>query len=185
MLKVGDRAPEFNARPVFGYDVDVAALTADKPLALCFMQHSNSPLARQAAAQLQEAYREFDLADIHLVAVTPTNLKVARDFVPRFHLLFRIIADPELALFERYQVGRAGKRDALKNLKPSLLVETARHLQQGFGPEALSFEGTSNQLPAQFVIAPGGSLVYVNYGRSITDPIDVEAIIAAGKECQP
>jgi len=184
MLKVGDRAPGFLERPIFGYDVDVAALTGDKPLALCFMQHSNSPLARRAAAQLQEAYREFDLADVHLVAITPTNLKVARDFVPRFHLLFRVIADPERRLFELYGVGEAGGRDSLKNLKPSLLVETARHLQQGFGPDALSFEGTQRQLPAQFVIAPGGSVAYVNYGRSITDPIDVEAIVNAGRACQ-
>ena len=184
MLKVGDRAPVFKARPVFGYDVDVAALTAERPLAICFMQHSNSPLARRDTAQLQEAYREFDLSDIHLVAITPTRLRIARDFVPRFHLLFRMIADPEHQLFDAYQVGRAGKRDALKNLKPSLLVETARHLQQGFGPDALSFEGTGDQLPAQFVIAPGGALAYVNYGRSITDPIDVGAIISAGKACQ-
>jgi len=184
MLKVGDKAPTFQERPIFGYDVDVGGITADKPLAICFLQHSNSPLARRAAAELQEAYREFDLADIDLAAVIPTSLRVARDFVPRFHLLFRVVADPDRKLFEQYGVGEAGSRDSLKNLKPSLLVETARHLQQGFGPDALSFEGTQRQLPAQFVIAPGGALAYVNYGSSITDSLDVEAILNAGRACR-
>ncbi len=139
MLNVGDAAPHFCERPVFGYDVDVAAITEKQPMAICFLQHTNSSLARRAAADLQAAYRGFDLAGVFLVAVSPTGLKVARDFVPRFHVLFPVIADPERRLFDLFQVDRAGRREALKNLKPSLLVETARHLQQGFGPEALSF----------------------------------------------
>jgi len=184
MLRTGEPSPTFRARPVFGRDVDLESAPPTRPLAIAFVQHTNSPMARRALALLQNSVREFDLSDIDLLAVTPTSLLIARDFVPRFHVLFPVIADPERAIFERFQVPRAGRMQALRAFRPAMLVETARSLQEGFGPNALSLEGQETQLPAEFVVTPGGEVAHARYGASITDMPDVDAMLAAGRACR-
>jgi peroxiredoxin len=184
MLRIGQAAPKFCTRPVFGRDVDLEAWTRDKPLAISFVQHTNSPMARRALTLLQTSARDFDLADINILAVTPTSILIARDFVPRFHVIFPLIADADRVLFDLFEVPRAGRMQALRAFRPAMLVETARSLQEGFGPDPLTLEGQETQLPAEFVIAPGGEVVYAHCGAAITDMPDVEAILTAGRACR-
>ena len=95
MLKEGDTAPAFSARPIFGYPVEIPQGLTDGPIVLCFVPFLGSPFARRTLAMLQERYADFDRRGIRIVAITQTDLTAARDFVPRFHLLYPLITDPD------------------------------------------------------------------------------------------
>lgn len=178
MLSVGETAPGFRAQPVFGLPVDVEKHTARYPLVICFVSSLGSPLTRQSLADLLERYADFDVKGIQVVAITRSGLDVARDFVPRYHVLFPVLSDPDGDLYNRYQVVTKGWLSAIKTLDPRSVRTAMRSIKLGVGkPE----RGTS-QTPAEFVVAPGGDIVYVRYGDSTSDILQVEALLTAAQE---
>ena len=121
-------------------------------MVICFVRSLGKPLTREALALLQEHWPRFDLAGVTVVAVTDSEPPVAQDFVPRNHLLFPVICDPDHELFRAF-----------------------RALRHGHGP----VERKQLKLPAEFVVAPDGRLLYTHYGRSMTDVPDVDALLDA------
>jgi peroxiredoxin len=128
---------------------------------------------------LQTAYPSFDLHGIQVLAITPASMDIANDYVPRFHILFPVVCDPEFDLFTLYGVDKGGAAGALKMLRPDRLVANLRALRHG----VRSVEGIETQLPAFFVVAPGGRLAYAQYGKSISDLPDVDALLEAARGC--
>ena len=80
-------------------------------------------MARNHLASLQSRVADFDLAGVGLYALTPSTLVSAQDFVPRHHLLFPLIADPERSIHRLYGAGRMGPRQALQSLQPEGLKQ--------------------------------------------------------------
>ncbi len=179
MLQVGEDAPRFSVQPVFGLQVELHEQTRRYPLVLCFLPHTGSPWCREAMFKLQEAYASFDLHGAQVLVITPASMDVANDYVPRYHILFPVVCDPQFELFSLYSVPKGGAAGALKSLRPDRLVKNLRALKRGLGP----VEGVETQLPAFFVIAPGGKLVYARYGGAISDQPDVDALLEAARGC--
>ena len=184
MLRVGDVAPGFCERPIFGRDVDLLALAGSRPVGLCFVGHTNSPISHRAFQELHDHVRDFDLADVELLVVTPSGLTVARDFVPRYHVLFPVISDLEGKIFDAYSVGTSTRLDALQLFRPDLLRDVARRFKGGIGPRALSLEGQEARLPAEFVISPQGRIAYARYSETVMALPDVVSLLEAGKACR-
>ncbi len=178
MLTVGEAAPSFRAQPVFGLPVDVEQHTSRYPLVIAFVSSLGSPLTRQSLAQLQEHYADFDVLGIQVTAVTRSGLDVARDFVPRHHVLYPVLSDPAGELYERYQVTSQGWLTKVKALDPRSVRKAMQSIKLGVGrPE----RGTT-QLPAEFVVAPGGELVFARYGTHIGDILQIEPLLTAARE---
>lgn len=179
MLQVGEDAPRFSAQPVFGLHVELEKQTSRYPLVICFLPHTGSPFCREAMAKLQAAYASFDVNGIQVLVVTPASMDVANDYVPRYHILFPVVCDPQFELFGLYDVPKGGASGALKSLRPDKLVQNLRAFRRGLGP----VEGVETQLPAFFVVAPGGKLAYAKYGTAISDQPDVDALLEAARQC--
>ncbi|MDP2317683.1 MAG: peroxiredoxin-like family protein [Pseudomonadota bacterium] len=172
MLQAGDLAPAFRVQPVFGLPVQ----TSGRPLVVLFLRSLSGGLARAAVAQAQRALPTLDAAGVGMVAFTRCDLTMARDYVPREHVLFPIVVEPDGARFEAWGVGRdKGFVRSLTGLRPA----TVRTAFASLGLARARPEGGVDQLPAEFLVGADGHLRYAHYGRTIFDLPDVEALCAA------
>jgi len=145
-------------------------------MVLCFVRSLSNPLTREALAILQRHWPRFDVEGVTVAAVTDSALSVAQDFVPRYHVLFPVICDPEHELFSAFEVGGdEALVGTVRALAQGGVRNAVRALRHGHGP----LERKQLKLPAEFVVAPDGRLLYSRYGRSMTDVPDVDELLAA------
>lgn len=142
-------APPLRAQPVFGLDVDLAAWSARGPVVLVFTRYLGSPHARATLFALNEAYPDFDREGVQLAAVTDSSLRAARDFVPRHHLLFPLICDPEREHYAAFEVPTGGPGDVPRALLSGALDPSVLSLGHG------RVDGQLLQRPAAFVVRDG------------------------------
>ena len=102
MLSTGDAVPEVVLDPVFGRALTLPADLSARPLAVVFVGGLSMPRTRAILSGLQDAYADLDRAGVQLVAVTGSEMDRARDFVPRFHLLYPLVVDADGALRDRF-----------------------------------------------------------------------------------
>lgn len=181
MVKVGDVAPAFDAQPLFGLPVTVPPAAGERPMVLCFVRDFASPFARASMAAIQSRYADFDRQGIPLVVLTRTDLTRARDFVPRMHVLARVVVDVDGGIFERYglQNDRMLTGTLTSLLRPGGLSALGAALGHGQGPwhEGLTL------LPASFVIGADGRVAMARYERSITASPDLDALLECALSC--
>ncbi len=172
MFQVGERAPQFTLNLVSGLPVDMKR----QATVLAFLRPVTGCQSRVAVNLLQEAWGRFDAAGMSVVGLTQAPLEFARDFVPRYHVLFPMVCDESGEFFEAYGTTRdTGYMGTLKSLRPSSVRLAFEALNLGrAGPQL-----PSTQLPAFFVIATDGTVKYARYGTSITEQPDIEALWAA------
>jgi peroxiredoxin len=172
MFQVGDRAPLFTFPLISGLPVDMRRQTT----VLAFLRPLTGSQPRVAVNKLQEAWPRFDAAGMSVVGLTRTSLEFARDFVPRYHVLFPMVCDTAGEYFDAYQVARdKGYLGTLKGMRPAALRTAVENLNLGrSGPQL-----PSDTLPAFFVVATDGTVKYARYATAITEQPDIEALWAA------
>jgi len=174
MLEVHQKAPHFEAKPIFGRHFSLEEACIDRPLVLVFVPSLGSALTRACLAQVQKMVPAFDLAGVGLFALTRSSVRASQDFVPRYHLRFPLIADPEGAIFSQYGVQRLRPKQALNSLRPSALKQGLQALRFGVGfPEKVFLSP-----PAAFAVAQGGRIAQVHLGSSMTDSLPLETVLA-------
>ena len=171
-LTVGDLHPSFVRSPVSGLAFDSEVATAERPLLLVFLRHPGGATTRRVVAELSAEFASLDRAGVAVVVVMRGAEAAIRDFVPRNHLLFPVIHDEHGSLFATYRV--AGDQMFMGTLSRPWRLLKAFGTDRG-GP------GTADQLPAAFVIAPGGSIEHSWYGRSVMDEAPLPELIDAAK----
>ena len=142
-------APTLRAQPVFGLEVDLHALSARGPVALVFTRFLGSPHARASLFALNAAYPDFDRQGVALVAVSDSSLRAARDFVPRYQLLFPLICDPEHQHYAAFEVPVGGPGDVPRALLSGALDPSIYGLGHG------RIDGQLLQRPAAFIVRSG------------------------------
>ena len=174
MLVVHQKAPHFEAKPIFGRHLSLDSACTDRPLVLVFVPSLSSALTRASLAQVQEMVPAFDLAGVGLFALTRSSVRAAQDFVPRYHLRFPLIADPEGAIFSQYGLQRLRPKQALNSLRPGALKQGLQALRFGVGlPEKILLSP-----PAAFAVAQGGRIAQVHLLRSMTGSLPLETLLA-------
>jgi hypothetical protein len=89
MLQVGEFAPPFQFSPVFGLGIDSDRLS--RALVVVFQRG----LAARRLAPLVALWPDLDRQGHGLVVLTDVTLTKARDVVPRQHLRFPVVIDPQ------------------------------------------------------------------------------------------
>ncbi|MCB9764157.1 MAG: redoxin domain-containing protein [Alphaproteobacteria bacterium] len=167
----GEPAPPLRARPVFGLEVDLAAWTARGPAVVVFLRYLGSPFTRASLARLQAAFPRLDVRGIGVVALTDSPLAAGRDFVPRHHLLFPVICDPERALYRAWGVDAGGLAGALAGLARGGVALEA--LRQGHG----RVDGRWASRPSAFLVAPGGEVAWAWRGAHPAAVVPVDEVV--------
>ncbi len=156
-MEQGQSVPAFVRQPVFGHPVKVPAASGEARGAhlVVFTGHLVSQRARKLLQAMQARVREADSKGVTLVAITSASEDLASDYVPRYHVLFPLIVDPDGVLHQEWGVPRVdGVRRwtrALAGGSPDGWMEA---LTLGLGREAVD-----PWCPAAFLVSPEGALV--------------------------
>ena len=172
--KLNTQAPHLEVKPVFGAPLSITEDTQTQPLVLVFVPSLGSAVARARLAQVQEWVAPFDLAGVRLFAFTRSSVRAAQDFVPRYHLRFPLVADPDGVFFSKYGVGALRPRQVVSSLRPGAIKQGLQALRFGVGvPEKALFSPT-----AAFSIARGGMVKHVHVGANLWSSLPLETLLA-------
>jgi peroxiredoxin len=176
MIQIGEAAPHFSEKPLFGKTITIPDSLSKGPLVVHFVRHLSCPFAREALAQVQDRYADFDRVGIQVLAISQSDRTLAFDFVPRHHLLFPLVVDEGGRLRDAWSVGSdAFLLGTLKGqLRQAARTQTLRAFRHGRGLGL----GQELQLGADFVIDRGGQVVHAAYHGSISDVPDLDTLLA-------
>lgn len=94
------RAPDFSVTDIDGNPLNLASLTAGKPLVLYFID-SACPCARDAAPFIDQLGRAYS-NDCNVIGVINANATVAHAWAKRVGNKFSLIADPDCEIIKAY-----------------------------------------------------------------------------------
>lgn len=174
MLNEGDNAPAFSIRPIFGEPTTIPD-GARRPLVLTFTGSLASPFSRRWLAAFQDRFADFDRRGVRVAAIARCAVPDAQDFVPRYHLLYPLAADPDGTIAEQY--GVRSDRMLIGSLRSGLLSEARSALSYGVGLG----RGSLRTLPAAFYIDGDNTIRAALYSPSIAGAPDIEALL----QCAP
>jgi len=173
VLEVGAQSPVVAAQPVFGQALQVPD-SSGRLVALFFLRYLGSSVCRLQVASIQAALGRFEMAGVRVAAFTRSGLRIARDQVPRYHVLFPMCCDPEGSIYEQFNVGRdRGFVQTAKSLLNGGAGTARRALQLGHGV----FEGSEDQRSAAFLIDAEGKICWAWYGQSVLDCPNIESML--------
>ncbi len=103
ILKPGDLAPDFNAKDQDGNPVSLSDFKGKK-LILYFYPKDNTPGCTAEACSLRDGYDELKDLGLEVIGVSPDSEKSHKSFINKYALPFRLIADTNHAIAEKYGV---------------------------------------------------------------------------------
>jgi peroxiredoxin len=167
-LKVGDRAPAFVLKDADGNDVSSAGLLAQGPLIVTFYRGIWCPYCNMDLQAIQAALPALEQRCAKLVAISPQTAPNSRRSQRENKLGFPILSDP------RNDVAAAfGLRFKL----PDYLIDLYR---DAFKNDLAVVNGDGSwtlPMPARFVIARDGTIVYAEVNPDYTRRPDPEELL--------
>lgn len=103
VIKEGDKAPSFTGIDQDGNKVSLAAYKGRK-LVLYFYPQDDTPTCTVQACNLRDNYALLHGAGFEVVGVSPDAVAKHKKFETKHSLPFRLIADPDLKIIEKYGV---------------------------------------------------------------------------------
>lgn len=173
MVDVGEFAPPIDVRPVFGLPVR----SGGRPLVVLFLRPLSGGLARAALAQAEKALPVIEAAGGSIVAFTVADLPLARDVVPRNHVLVPVVAETNFERFDTWGLGR--DRGLVRSLPALLKPATGRALRASFALGRGRPQGGLDRLPGWFMLDREGRITHVHRSDTIWELPDPEALCAA------
>ncbi|MGJ4902467.1 peroxiredoxin-like family protein [Bradyrhizobium sp. HKCCYLS2058] len=168
-LKAGDRAPVFSLKDPDGQLVSSSDLLAKGPLVVSFYRGVWCPYCNMELQALQAALPEFEKLGASLVAISPQTAANSRKSVRQNELGFPILSDTHNDVAAAF-----GLRFAL----PDYLVDLYKSLKN----DLPAFNGDPSwtlPMPARYVIAPDGLILYAEVNPDYTRRPEPEDMLPA------
>lgn len=143
----------------------------DRLLHLQFRRFAGCPICNLHLRSVARRIGELESARVREVALFHSSAEAMRPF--QADLPFDVVADPERRAYEQYAVGSSA-RAILDPRAWGAYVRgaLARHRSSSF-----SGEGGHTGLPADFLVAPDGSIVALRYGKHADDQWSVDEVL--------
>lgn len=168
-LKVGDKAPSFSLKDSDGNTVSSEALLAKGPLVVSFYRGVWCPYCNMELQALQAALPEFEKLGASLVAISPQTAPNSRKSARENHVTFPILSDEK---------GAVGEAFGLKFTLPDYLVELYKAFKNDL-PKFNDDPAWTLPMPARYVIAQDGTIVYAEVNPDYTQRPDPEELLPA------
>lgn len=101
MLKIGDKAPDFQGRDQDGKTISLSDFKGSK-LVLYFYPKDNTPGCTAEACDLRDNYNSFLSNGYKIVGVSKDNEKSHKSFIEKYSLPFTLISDTETKILQSY-----------------------------------------------------------------------------------
>jgi thioredoxin-dependent peroxiredoxin len=172
-LEPGRAAPPFELTTARGETVCVGD-RLEQPLWLAFFRYAACPLCNFRIHQLMAMWAErFAHRSFQMVGVFQSPLAKLDALQRRERPPFTIVADPDMNLYRLYGVETSVSR--------AYSVEVASGLVSAARAGVIRFrmpDGPFFRIPADFLVAPGGTVHTAFYGRNMADHVPFETVCA-------
>jgi thioredoxin-dependent peroxiredoxin len=168
--------------PIESIDIDCEDIYGDqiklsdykgKKVILCFFRNAGCPFCHFRIYELTNKYKEFKGENVEIIAVFSSNKEEVRQHVAKYPRPFRIVADPDLTLYNKYGVEHSGKAFAL-----AAIFKLHKVIKAFFMGAHLDRKNKNPILvPADFLINSDGYIDQVWYGRDTSDHIPMEQVM--------
>lgn len=173
-LHQGEKMPDFSCDTVFQKNVTLSQLVGEKKTIVLFLRYYGCTLCQYEVHQLKEHYAAIEAVGAQAIVVFQSDPeKIARQITPE-DLPFKIICDPEMKLYQRFEIGAAVSREELMTdpLKEKLKEIVAQGFVHG------EHEGEEYQLPAYAVVDKELNILRVHYASDLLDMPEAEELPA-------
>lgn len=166
---IGDTAPVFTLKDPDGHDVSSIELLSKGPLIVSFYRGVWCPYCNMELQALQAALPEFEKLGASIVAISPQTAPNSRKSTRENKLSFPILSDAK---------GRVGEAFGLKFKLPDYLVDLYKSLKNDLPSFNDDAEWTL-PMPARYVIAPDGTIIYAEVNPDYTRRPEPEDMLPA------
>lgn len=133
-LKEGDKAPAFSGKDQDGRPVSLSDFKGKK-LVLYFYPEADTPTCTVESCNLRDNYALLKKKGLEVVGVSPDEEMKQKKFEEKYKLPFRLIADPQNKITERYGVRDWKKmfgRDYIGILRTTFLIDERGYILKIF-----------------------------------------------------
>jgi len=102
-LKIGDKAPQFEAKDNAGNTVKLSDY-AGKKLVLFFYPKASTPGCTKEACNLSDNYQTFVSKGYDVLGVSADSAKRQQNFIDKYEFPFPLLADEDKAVIEAFNV---------------------------------------------------------------------------------
>jgi peroxiredoxin len=171
--KVGDKAPAFSLKDPDGNVLSSTKLLSQGPLVVTFYRGVWCPYCNMDLQALQAALPMIEQYGASLVAISPQTQANSRRSVRENGLTFPILSDPHNDVAADF---------GLRFKLPDYLIDLCRN---GFRDNLAIINGDPSwtlPMPARFVIAQNGTILYAEVSPDYTRRPDPEELLPALRE---
>lgn len=132
MLQAGSKAPDFTLPDQNGVPVSLAAFRGRK-VVLYFYPRDNTPGCTRQACAFAGAYEAFREQNVAVIGVSKDSVVSHRKFVEKNNLPFILLADPELAVIQAYDVWQEKKlygKTSMGVVRATYIIDEAGVIEQ-------------------------------------------------------
>jgi len=169
-LQAPRTAPDFQTHDIHGEPIRLEQFRGRKVM-LCFFRDAACPFCNFRVYELTHQYKAWQRRGVEVIAVFSSTAEEVREYVARHPRPFRLIADPDLTLYNQYGVERSGS--ALLKAMLFKLPRIIRGVMTGGRP---SKNPNVTLVPADFLINEKGHIVETWYGRDTSDHIPLKQV---------
>jgi len=171
-LKLGYKAPDFEATDVNGREVTLKEFSGSKVM-LSFYRYASCPLCNLRVHQLSGLSEIYSSKGLSMIAVFQSPAKSMKKYLGKQELpAFPLICDPERELYKKYKV-ETSFQGLIKSMV-TRLGHFTKAMGKGYFPGKV--EGPLSAIPADFLIGEDGIVEYTYYGRDIGDHLPLEKL---------
>ena len=133
VLKVGDKAPEFNLKDSFGKEVFLKDFRG-KRIILYFYPKDNTPGCTKEACNFKENYNLFQKNDIVVLGISKDNSASHQKFIEKFNLPFILLTDPEpceiSAKYDSYGLKKFMGKEYMGMIRNTFLINDEGNIEK-------------------------------------------------------
>lgn len=167
-LKIGSQAPLFVGKDNSGKTIDLKnLLKTHKAVVLFFYRGQWCPYCNKQIKELQDSLQLLTAKGAYVIGVTPETGENIQKTIGKTHASFSIIQDAGYQIMKAYDVNY--RVDDALNAK-----------LKGYGIDLEKNNGNADHVlpvPATYVIAPSGRIIYVHFDKDYTKRASVSAIL--------
>ncbi|WP_028671942.1 peroxiredoxin family protein [Saccharospirillum impatiens] len=163
---------DFNKNDIYGNLIQLSQFKGKKVL-LCFFRDAACPFCNFRVYELTHRYKAWQKQNVEVIAVFSSTDEEVRHFVGRHPRPFRMVADPDLEIYNSYGVEHSSFA-----LVKALLFKLPR-IFMGMKTGGYPANNPNVKLvPADFLINEKGHIADCWYGRDTSDHIPLKRLQA-------
>lgn len=168
MLRVGDRAPPFEALALDGSAIQPA--TNDRWTLISFLRYASCPMCNLRVRELTQKTAKLESRGIAWIAVYHSPAERLTRYL-NAEQRSRVVADPHKRLYKLYGIQRSWLGMLVTLVMPSFYWRFLKASALGYWGGAI--EGGFHSMPADFLVSPDGIITRAHYGKHIGDHLDL------------